>query len=174
MKCKPRSMPHAAIALSVADRTAAPPRPTYSLPMRIVADTNTVHSGLLWQGPPRRLIDLARERTITLCTSVVLLAELAEVIARDKFAHRVLAAKLSAAELVDDYRRLAQLVEPHILSAATSRDPDDDHVLACALGAAAALIVTRDKDLLVLNSFERIPIVAAAEAVQQIEAQIAK
>src|SRR5215469_18381268 len=37
--------------------------------MRIVADTNTVLSGLLWQGPPRRLIDLARERAVTLCTS---------------------------------------------------------------------------------------------------------
>jgi hypothetical protein len=29
--------------------------------MRSVADTNTVLSGLLWQGPPRRLIDLARQ-----------------------------------------------------------------------------------------------------------------
>jgi predicted nucleic acid-binding protein len=35
--------------------------------VRIVADTNTALSGLLWQGPPRRLIDLARERAITLC-----------------------------------------------------------------------------------------------------------
>jgi putative PIN family toxin of toxin-antitoxin system len=66
--------------------------------MRIVADTNTVLSGLLWQGPPRRLLDLARERALTLCTSSTLLAELAEVIVRDKFAHRVLAAGLSATE----------------------------------------------------------------------------
>ncbi len=51
--------------------------------MRIVADTNTVLSGLLWQGPPRRLLDLARQRAFTLCTSPTLLAE---VIARDKFA----------------------------------------------------------------------------------------
>ena len=56
--------------------------------MRIVADTNTVLSGLLWQGPPRRLLDLARERKVSLYTSVTLLAELAEVIARDKFAER--------------------------------------------------------------------------------------
>jgi putative PIN family toxin of toxin-antitoxin system len=65
--------------------------------MRIVADTNTVLSGLLWQGPPRRLLDLARERTASLCTSLTLVAELAEVIARDKFAERVRAAGLSAA-----------------------------------------------------------------------------
>jgi len=67
--------------------------------MRIVADTNTVLSGLLWPGPPRRLLDLARQRAFTLCTSPILLAELAEVIARDKFVQRVLAAGLSACAL---------------------------------------------------------------------------
>ncbi|MCC6172582.1 MAG: PIN domain-containing protein [Gammaproteobacteria bacterium] len=47
--------------------------------MRIVADTNTVLSGLLWQGgPPRQIIDRARAGTITLHTSLVLLAELVE------------------------------------------------------------------------------------------------
>jgi putative PIN family toxin of toxin-antitoxin system len=142
--------------------------PSDGTAMRIVADTNTVLSGLLWQGPPRRLIDLARERSITLCTSLILLAELAEVIARDKFVLRVLAAKLSAAELVDDYRRLAQIIEPQVLSAAISRDPDDDHVLACAAAAQVDLIVTRDKDLLVLNPYQRIPIVASAEALRLI------
>jgi putative PIN family toxin of toxin-antitoxin system len=116
--------------------------------MIIVADTNTVLSGLLWGGPPRRLIDLARDRSLTLCTSLVLLAELAEVIGRDKFAHRVHLAGLSAADLVQDYRRLTHIVEPQPLPAPASRDPDDDHVLACALSARADLIVTRDFDLL--------------------------
>src|ERR1700730_16096758 len=90
--------------------------------MRIVADTNTVLSGLLWQGPPRRLLDLARERALTLCTSATLLAELAEVTVRDKFAHRVLAAGLSATELVQDYERLAEIVEPQPLPAPVCRD----------------------------------------------------
>lgn len=136
--------------------------------MRIVADTNTVVSGLLWQGPPRRLIDLARERAITLYTSLTLLAELAEVIGRDKFTHRVHAANLSAADLVDDYRRLAHLTEPQVLSAPVSRDPDDDQVLACALGAEAQLIVTGDQDLLVLSPFRRIRILPAREALDLI------
>ncbi len=109
--------------------------------MRIVADTNTALSGLLWGGPPRRLIDLARERSLTLCTTFILLAELAEVIARDKFAQRIQLAGLSAADLVQDYRRLVVIVEPQPLSAPASRDPDDDHVLACALAARADLLV---------------------------------
>jgi putative PIN family toxin of toxin-antitoxin system len=139
--------------------------------MRIVADTNTALSGLLWGGPPRRLIDLARERSLTLCTSLILLAELAEVIARDKFAHRIQLAGLSAAELVQDYRRLAVIVEPQPLSAPVSRDPDDDHVLACAVAARADLIVTRDLDLLDLKTFQNIHILAAADALRRVEAQ---
>jgi predicted nucleic acid-binding protein len=48
-------------------------------------------------------------------------------------------------------------------------DPDDDHVLACALAAQADLIVTGDrKHLLSLGSYERIAIVDAAEALRRI------
>jgi putative PIN family toxin of toxin-antitoxin system len=139
--------------------------------MRIVADTNTVLSGLLWQGPPRRLMDLARQRVFTPSTSSTLLAELAEVIARDKFAQRVLAAGLSAADLVQDYTRLAQIVEPQPLPAPASQDLDDDHVLACALAAQANLIVSGDRDLLDLNEYQGIPILTTTDALQRLEAK---
>lgn len=139
--------------------------------MRIVVDTNTVLSGLLWQGPPRRLLDLARLGTFTLCTSPTLLAEFAEVVARDKFVHRVSAAGLSPLEFVQDYERLADIVDPQPLAAPACRDPDDDHVLACALTAQANLIVSRDKDLLVLHPYHGIEIVPAATAVQRLESK---
>jgi uncharacterized protein len=136
--------------------------------MRIVADTNTVLSGLHWQGPPRRLLDLARQRTVTLCTSPTLLAELAEVIRRDKFVRRVHAATLSAAELVQDYERLAEVVEPQHLPAPTSRDPDDDHVLACARAGKADLIVSGDRDLLTLREYQGIPILSTTAALARV------
>jgi len=47
------------------------------------------------------------------------------------------------------------------------RGPDDDAVLACALTAHAELIVSGDKDLLVLQSLQGIPILTAAQALQQ-------
>ena len=137
--------------------------------MRVVANTNTVVSGLLWQGPPRRLIDLARERKITLCTSATLLAELAEVIARDKFVARVRAARLSAAALAQDYGRLAESVAPAPLPApAVIRDPDDDHVLACAISADAKLIVSGDAHLLELKAYHGIPIRTASAALREL------
>ena len=52
--------------------------------MRIVADTNTGLSGLLWQGPPRQIINFAPAGDITLPTSRVLLASLPDVIGRSR------------------------------------------------------------------------------------------
>lgn len=132
--------------------------------MRIVADTNTVLSGLLWQGPPRQIIDHARAGAVTLHTSLTLLAELAEVIGRGKFAQRIQRAGVSALALIEDYQRLAVLLEPEPLATPVSRDPDDDHVLACALAAHADLIVSGDRDLLVLDRFQDIRILTAAQA----------
>lgn len=43
------------------------------------------------------------------------------------------------------------------------RDPNDDMVLECAVLAGANGIVTRDKDLLVLGSYQRIRLLTPAE-----------
>lgn len=55
------------------------------------------------------------------------------------------------------------------LASPVSRDPDDDAVLACALAAKADLIVSGDQDLLVLQAFEGIPIVTAAQALERLK-----
>ena len=57
--------------------------------MRVVADTNTVVSGLLWHGNPRRVLEAARAGALQLYTSAALLAEIEEVLQRPKFAQRL-------------------------------------------------------------------------------------
>jgi predicted nucleic acid-binding protein len=47
-------------------------------------------------------------------------------------------------------------------------DPDDDHVLACAIAALADFIVSGDSDLLSLGTYRGIPIVTAVEALTQL------
>ena len=74
--------------------------------------------------------------------------------------------------VIDTNRLLSELAEvivPPPLPQPVCRDPDDDHVLACALAAQADLIVSGDADLLDLREYRSIRIVAAAEALRLIE-----
>jgi len=139
--------------------------------MRLVLDTNVLVSAFLWQGVPGRLIELATEQEIQLLTSRVLLDELADVLPRKKLAKKVAATGLTAAQIVLNYRRLAQRVTARKLPQRVSRDADDDHVLACAIAAQADLIVSGDEHLLSLKIHQNIPIVTPAEALRRIEAQ---
>jgi len=133
--------------------------------MRLVLDTNVVASGLLWNGAPAQLIDAARTDDIELFSSRVLLAELTRILRRVKFAKAIAATEMSLDELVLGYAELVTLVTPAEIPLTILRDPDDDHVLSCALAAHAEWIVSGDHDLLDFKMFRGIPIVKAAQAV---------
>jgi uncharacterized protein len=136
--------------------------------MRVVADTNTVVSGLLWHGPPRNLLDAARAGSLTLFTSVDLLAELEEVLSRPKFHQRLALANVSVEDLALGYGALANIVEPIPLEAVVLVDPDDDAVLACALAAHAEAIVSGDHHLLDLAQHQGITILTSAELLSRL------
>lgn len=136
--------------------------------MRIVVDTNVVVSALLWGGPPRAVLTAAREQRITLYTSAPLIAELEDVLSRDKLARRFAAIGRTPVDALDRYLALVRFVTPAVLEAAISRDPDDDQVLATAIAANADLIVSGDRDLLDLGHFREIPIIDAAAAAERI------
>lgn len=133
-------------------------------PPRWVVDTNVLISALLWQGTPGKVFELAGEGDIQLVTSRSLLDELAATLAKPKLARFVEATGLSAADMLRNYRRLASTVTVKPLARPVARDRDDDAVLACALAAHAALIVTGDDDLLILGTFMEIPILTVAQA----------
>lgn len=137
--------------------------------MRIVLDTNVVISALLWRGSPYRLLEAIRQHeSFTLYSSPVLLEELADVITRTALTRRLAVIGKTAREVLADYLEAIELVEP-VAVPRVVRDPDDDHVLACALAAAAELIVSGDFDLLELAAYEQVPIVSPAEALRTIE-----
>ncbi len=136
--------------------------------MRVVLDTNVVSSALLWGGTPERLIELAGEGSLELFTSEALLAELAGILGRSKFAQKLRQKNLSAAEIVARYREIAETVEAAPIEEAALRDPDDAHVLACALAARAEAIVSGDADLHALGSYRGIPVLSPAECLKRI------
>ena len=136
--------------------------------MRVIADTNVVVAGLLWHGPSRQLLNAARQGTVELFTSGALLAELEEVLQREKFLRRLTAAQAQPRDLVTGYAALAAVVQPAQIAPVVLRDPDDDAVIACALAAAATNIVSGDRDLLALKKYREIEIVKAAEFMTRI------
>ena len=139
--------------------------------MRAVIDTNVLLAGLLWHGPPHALLEHVRAGTVSLVSSPALLAELADVIGRAKFDAILTKSSTSRERSLAQVRQLAELIEPAPLLQPVCRDPDDDEVLALALAAKVNLIVSGDNDLLVLGSFEGVPIIDPAEAVRLIEAR---
>lgn len=132
--------------------------------LRTVLDTNVVVSGLIWGGPPRQLLDLARIGTISLYTSALLLDELADVLSREKFAPLLAARHLTPKEIIQGYAALARSIPTPAIPRTVPDDADDDSVIACALAAKARLIATGDRDLLILHPFQNIAILKPADA----------
>ena len=134
--------------------------------MRLVLDTNVVVSGLIWGGPPRGLLDLARKGRVVLFSSGVLLDELAGVLERDKFAAFLASRDVTPAFLMRRYGMLATLVKPTRVTRTVPADADDDHVIAAAATARADAIATGDGDLLRLDPWQGIRILPPAEVLR--------
>ena len=128
---------------------------------RSVLDTNVLVSALLWQGKPGRLIEVAGEQRIRLCTSRAMLDELEATLNKKKLARAVAATGSTAADMLARYGRIATVVRARRLREPVSRDADD---VACALAARAGAVVTGDDDLLVLERFEGIAIIGVQQA----------
>ena len=136
--------------------------------MRAIIDTNVFIAGLLWRGSPHVLLEHARAGTLTVISSSTLIAELAGVLGRAKFAAILSKTSTSLERTIAEVRQLAELIDPPPLERPVCRDSTDDHVLALALSANADMVVSGDDDLLVLGSFANIPIVTPADAVKRL------
>lgn len=134
--------------------------------MKVVLDSNVVMAGFLWPGNCTQFFELGNTGQIQLFTSHELLEEISEVLHRPKHAHHVARTGFTAKQLVTEYRRFATRIPSQKFTQQICRDADDDTVLACALAAKAQLIVTGDKDLLVLHPWCGINILNPAEAMQ--------
>lgn len=127
--------------------------------VRVVLDTDVVVSGTLSAtGASRAILDLARSGQVEISTSMVLLEELEDVLGRCM-------PRAAAAEIRSAMEEFAHIVEPEHVPV-VARDRDDDQVLAAAVTTGANSIITRDGDLLVLDSYEGIKILEPEPALE--------
>lgn len=139
--------------------------------MRVTADTNTIVSGSLWHGNPRRILEAAHSGTIELFTNLKLIGELEKVLGRGKFAAIISKAESSPREIVKNYRLVATVVDSESVDPVIIRDPDDDEVIACAVTSRSDVIVSGDNDLLDLKQYKNIRILTATELLSELNLQ---
>lgn len=126
-------------------------------------------AALIWGGKPYALLKTTTHAPNEVWSSPLLLAELQRTLGYSKLKPYLDVRRLSQQALYDQIRLVTHTVADTHLNMQVCRDPDDDVVLACALSAKADFIVSGDKDLLVLNNFEGIPILTASQALEMLQ-----
>ena len=127
--------------------------------LSVTADTNVLVSALTYRrGKPQEFLLLALDGKINLTVSQHILNELADVLAR-KFD----ASEEEIAAATSIVRAAARTVKPAVQIDAIKDDPVDNRILECAVSAGADYIVTGDKDLLRLGSYDSIKILKVAD-----------
>ncbi len=124
--------------------------------MRIVLDTNVLIAAFIARGVCHDLLEHC-VRAHELILSDFILNKFHEKLT-EKFKYPV----EEAGDAIELLRSRIEIVEPTAITPGVCRDPDDDNVLGTAVAGSCALIITGDKDLLVLEKFRGISIVAPA------------
>lgn len=131
---------------------------------RIVIDNNALISRLLLPASiPAQAVHKAVEIGQLLISEPVL-NELADVLARRKFDPYV--SVKNRQQFLRLLGRIAEMV-PIIYTVHACRDPRDDKFLELAVNGSADLIITGDKDLLILNPFRTIRIITPARFLEE-------
>jgi uncharacterized protein len=131
--------------------------------MRVVADTNIYILALLFGGLPGAFLEYAFQRAFILVTSPALLDELDEKL-RMKF--EVVSEDADAIRI--KLEKIAYLVRPDMMLDIVKDDPDDNRVLECAVTGKATHVVSGDRHLLKLISYETMPIMTVRQFLEVI------
>jgi putative PIN family toxin of toxin-antitoxin system len=132
--------------------------------VRLVLDTNVLFAAYISRGTCAALYEqiLATE---TLITSEPILSEFEQALLVKA---RVPQAEAAAAR--QQVQSNAEVVQPAVLPARVCRDADDDAILGTAVAAGADVIVSGDKDLLVLRQYQGMPVLTPAQALARLHA----
>lgn len=135
--------------------------------MRIVLDTNVLVSSILSpSGVPAQIRDLWNAKKFELITSDPQIDRMSSVLSRAKFADRI--SDKDREKLFSEIRDAATFVEP-AKDITNSPDPEDNVILATAVGGQVDMLVTGDKKhLLPLGNVQGIPVIEPTEAIERI------
>ncbi|MDI9551711.1 MAG: putative toxin-antitoxin system toxin component, PIN family [Bacteroidota bacterium] len=126
--------------------------------MKIIVDTNVVISGVFFGGAPRRILEAIVQSRVTACATTEIVAEYEDVVEEMISRKQGHLSRNILLPLIQNMN-----IVPAVSNVKVCRDPDDDKFINCAKDSGSVYIVSGDKDLLVIETFEGIKIVTAAE-----------
>lgn len=135
---------------------------------KVVFDTNTLISGLLWDGNEARVIEKAENKEIRLFISPEMIEELEKVLKREKFCKKLEGKEYTVDKAVSKIALIATLIKPTRKINVIKEDPEDNRVLECAVSAKVDIIVSGDSHLLDLKDYSGIDIITASEFIKHI------
>lgn len=140
--------------------------------MRVVLDTNTLVSSLLNQaGPSAQAFKAWRDLRDELLTSPELISELMRVTSYPRIRRKYPFTDERVNDLVNLLRQYAEVIQPTIdVSGSVPADPQDETVIACAAAGSADIIVSGDRHLLDLETYQDIPIVTVVQFLARLAA----
>jgi len=128
--------------------------------VRVVLDTNTVVSALLFSGISSKLVSLWQKGLITPVLSREILDEYLRVLSYPKV-------DLSEGEIKEliqeEILPYAEVVKPKRRLRVVQRDPSDNKFVECAVAGKARVIISGDKELLSLGRYRQIRIQSPAQ-----------
>lgn len=134
--------------------------------IRVVLDTNTVVSALLFAGTASRLVPVWQSRRISLLVSKAIVEEYLRVLAYPKF-------ELTSEEV---RRLLDEEMFPFVETVRVRRrlrppvaDRDDHKFLECAVSGRARYLVTGDRELTELGNDRGVTILSVGEFLELLE-----
>lgn len=132
--------------------------------IRVVLDTNVLFEGLTKQGGACGLIvDAWQANLLNVCVSNTLIYEYEDVFARKLSKPRWQKVMPILNGLLENQ---AEFVKIHIAWRPISPDPDDDHVIDCAMNARASSITLNIRDFQDARQILRLPIMTPTEFVK--------
>jgi uncharacterized protein len=135
--------------------------------MKVVIDVNVWVSGLLWGGLPGRVLQLAQGGQIESYISSELLLELEATLRRAKFQPQLQNRHQTVEALCDIVQSVSTMLEITAIAIPQLRDRNDVKILAAAIAAAAEVLITGDRDLLVLHPWPSLQILTPSDFHQQ-------
>ncbi len=133
----------------------------------VVFDANTFVSSVGWKGQERELITRCLAGEVRVGTSSDLLAELERVLRYAKLRFDETLVRTS----LEDLLAIAEVVEIEFRLDVIPDDPTDNRVLECAVTIGAHWIVSGDKHLLRIGTFQGIDIITTAEALRRLDSE---